>query len=495
MNKRPLAPALALGTLLLASWLLMSCTADAPVSPSARPPAQLLLPAAGKVLVCHQPSTQGRIMEIGSGGVADHIGHGDYITTLLVSTDAIQPADGAHFRTITGALAAARASRTAAGELTSGACRITIVVAPGTYEGVEEDATADQEQFPLMVDMPDISLNGALAMALDGGGRATGEGAGGSESVLAPVEPLSFVDGLSLPIIVVNGHPGGSAGNGLVVKGFVFQSGHDPAVDAGGQAILALRAAGLVIRGNRFEGGFTESIDLRAASAEVIENHLAGTAGTCDLCLAGPGSFVVRGNRLLAGGIPGISVSPTVLLPVPGGVEQYTLPASAEAWADIRNNEVRDHGRLPVGVGVRMDAIGVGAPDVAGSIRAVVQGNSLLNNRFGMIVHGAFPVAGTLLRGDVTLVLGDNVFEGSCQNDLLVAFSRHQTGLGIDARPRPYLLGSTFTLDLMENVEWDDSWFSHPEGFGNTLIVDGDVIPNGERRFYDPIGCPAQIEG
>lgn len=491
MNNRPLAPALALGTLLLASWLLISCSADSPVSPSARPTALSLLPAAGKVMICHHPASQARIMEIGSGGAADHIGHGDYITTLLVSTDAIQPADGAHFRTITGALAAARASRTAAGELTSGACRITIVVAPGTYEGVEKDATADQEQFPLMVDMPDITLKGSMVMTLDADGRATGEANGGVETVLAPVDPLSFIDQLSMPIIAVNGHPGGSAGNGLLVEGFAFQSGHDPAVDAGGQAILALRVTGLVIRGNRFEGGFTESIDARAASAEVIRNHLAGTAGTCDLCLAGPGKFEVSGNRLMAGGIPGIAVSPTVLLPVPAGVEQYVLPASAETWADIRNNEVRDHERLPVGVGVRFDAIGVGAPDVAGSIHAVVQGNSLINNRFGMIVHGAFPVAGTLLRGDVTLALGENVFEGSCQNDVLVAFSRHQTGLGIDARPRPYLMGSTFTLDLMENLVWDDLWFSHPEGFGNTLIVDGEVIPNGERRFYDPTGCPA----
>ena len=64
-------------------------------------------------------------------------------------------------------------------------------------------------------------------------------------------------------------------------------------------------------------------------------------------------------------------------------------------WVDIRNNEVRDHLRTPVGVGIRMDAVGVGAPNMYGTIHAVVQDNLLVNNRFGMIVHGAFPVANT----------------------------------------------------------------------------------------------------
>ena len=132
----------------------------------------------------------------------------------------------------------------------------------------------------------------------------------------------------------------------------------------------------------------------------------------------------------------------------------------------------------------------MGAPDVRGSILAIVQDNILLRNRFGVMVHGAFPVADTELRGDVNLTLGDNIFEGSCQADLLVAFSRHQTGLGIDAKPRPFLLNSTFTLTLNGNLDWDDAWFAHPAGFGNALVVDGQTIPNGSRNFYDAAGCP-----
>ena len=78
------------------------------------------------------------------------------------------------------------------------------------------------------MDVPDITLHGALVMALDADGRATGASTSGEETVLTPVEPLPFVNLLSTPIIVANAHPGGSAGNGLVVEGFVFQSGNAP---------------------------------------------------------------------------------------------------------------------------------------------------------------------------------------------------------------------------------------------------------------------------
>ena len=468
--------------------LLASCTAESPTAASSGRAGLSLAPAAGKVNVCHRPATGGSILEIGVAGVADHLAHGDYISTLLVSHDAGQPVDGAHFATITGALAAARTSRVGANESTAAACRITILVSAGTYQGTVGSASGALEHFPLMVDFPDITLHGALAMTLDAAGRATGQGTGPGETVLTPAEPLPFVDLLSTPIIIANAHPGGSAGNGLVVEGFVFQSGHDPLVDAGGQAVLSLRTMGLTIRGNRIEGGFTESLDIRASGADVLENHLAGTAGTCDVCLAGPGTYTARGNRLLAGGIPGLGVSAPVNLPVPPGVEPYVPTATGETWADIRNNSVSDHQRTPVGVGIRVDAVGIGAPNVHSTIHAVIQDNLLVNNRFGMIVHAAFPVVGTDRRGDVDVTLGGNVFEGSCQTNLLVSFARHTTGLGIDNRP--YLLNSTFQLTLGGDVSWDDVWFSHPDGFGNTLVVDGQTIANGGRQFYDATGCP-----
>jgi len=466
---------------------LASCTRDVPTEPAHGSPAPGLDAAVGGVALCHLPSG-GEILEVAAPALAAHLSHGDYLTTLYVSHEAGQPTDGAHFASIAQALAAARATRLARGELRSAACRVTIAVAAGTYQGAAGAAAAGLESFPLIVDVPDITLRGALNMGLDGAGRATGEATGTGITTLTPVDPLPIVDDASTPIIIANAHPTGSAGNGLTVEGFVFQSGHDPDEDAGGQGVLSVRATGLTVRGNRFESGFTESIDLRAGSGDVVQNHLAGTAGTCDICLAGPGSFRASGNRLLAGGIPGIVVSSPVGLPVPSGVEPLDLPATAETWADIRNNEVRDHQRVPVGTGIRVDAIGVGAPDVHGTIHAVIQDNALVNNRFALIVHGAFPVANTDRIGNVDVTFGGNVLQQSCQTNLLVSLSRHTNALGLTSRP--YLLNSTFRLALGGDVSWEDVWFAHPDGFGNALIVDGQTIANGGRQSYDATGCP-----
>jgi hypothetical protein len=51
-------------------------------------------------------------------------------------------------------------------------------------------------------------------------------------------------------------------------------------------------------------------------------------------------------------------------------------------------------------------------------------------------------------------------------------------------------MNSTFRLALGGDVSWSDAWYSHPAGFGNTLVVDGQTIENGSRQFYDAAGCP-----
>jgi hypothetical protein len=215
----------------------------------------------------------------------------------------------------------------------------------------------------------------------------------------------------------------------------------------------------------------------------VERNHLKGTAGTCDICLAGPGTYRAADNVLLAGGIPGILTGPVTLLPVPAMVEQYVLPASALVQATIWNNEVRDHLRKPVGVGIRFTALGLNAPNVAGSVVADVHHNTLVNNNFAVIVEAGFPVANTNLRGDINLTLGDNSWANSCQNDVLVSFSRHTTGLGL--QNAPYLRNSNYTIALNQDADWIDVWYSDPTGFGNSLTVDGQPIANGSRVAYD----------
>ena len=105
-----------------------------------------------------------------------------------------------------------------------------------------------------------------------------------------------------------------------------------------------------------------------------------------------------------------------------------------------------------------------------------------------MIVHAGFVVANTGRRSDVDVSISGNVFQQSCQANLLVSLSRHTTTLGLTANP--YMLNTSFQLTLNGNLDWNDVWYGHPAGFGNTLIVDGSTIENGIRQFYDAAGCP-----
>jgi len=442
-------------------------------------------PLPPQVSICHVAGSTGTIMNIPSSELAAHLHSGDYVAAFHVSKQR-RAADGVHYTRIGAALAAARTARLSLGETQTAACRITIAVDAGVFEGsVDPSADTSMDRWPLVIDVPDVSLVGSFAMQVDADDRATGTGVGGVATTLSPNPPLSFEEtGPSQPLVIVNGHPNGSAGHGALIQGFVFESGHaDTEDELGGQAVFSLRVHDLVIRGNRFEAGYSETIDLRATSAIVDHNFLVGTRGTCDMCLAGPGDFQATSNRLLAGGIPGILITPAIGSLVPSITEQYELPTSATVNATLTNNEVRDHQQIPVGVGIRVGAIGFEAPGVIGSSHVVASNNLLVHNRFAFMMEAAFPDESGVLKADIDLSLSDNIVSQSCQTDLLISFSRHTTGLGLS--DWPYLHDSHYTLTLDGNLPWESVWYSHPAGHGNTLTVDGQTIPTGSRVDYD----------
>ena len=241
--------------------------------------------------------------------------------------------------------------------------------------------------------------------------------------------------------------------------------------------------SGLV--GNRFEHGFDVPLDLRATSAVITQNQISGT-GLCDMCIAGPGVYQVTGNLLLAGALEGILTTPVIDFDGTPQAEPYQLQTEAEVSGDISNNEVRDHLRTTGRCGHRIGAIGLGAPFVPSSSHFTVHDNLLVNNRFAMLIEASFPETGS--QGDLDVDLGGNVMQQSCQANLLVAFTRHTTGLGLT--DFAYIQNSTYTLTLGGDVQWQDVWLSHPAGYGNTLVVDGATIENGQRAFYSEDSCP-----
>jgi hypothetical protein len=90
---------------------------------------------------------------------------------------------------------------------------------------------------------------------------------------------------------------------------------------------------------------------------------------------------------------------------------------------------------------------------------------------------------------DASIAISGNVIEQSCQAKLLIALSRHQRTLGLNAT-LPFLQNSTFHVTLGGNLPWADVWYGHAAGFGNSLIVDGEPVDNGIRHFYSATGCP-----
>lgn len=441
------------------------------------------------VSVCHFDGSSPTIKALPLAALAGHRDHGDYVTSLRVSPDAVD-GDGIHFQRITDALSAARDTRLARNELDEGSCRITIDVSADPFTG-SVTATADPtlEQFPLVIDMPDVTLRGALVMPLDASGKATGINAVDAATTLRPTAGLTGggTGGNSQNIIVVNGRVIGSRGHRAIVEGFKMESGRAPGDTlVGGIAILIMRAQGVSIAGNQFESGFASAIDLRASGGQVERIYISGRGSSCDICVAGPGDYVVRDNRIIGGGIPGILILPAVVLSVPASIEQYTLPATATVTALVQNNEVRGHTRKPVGVGLRVAAVGIGAQTVAGTARVTFADNDLIGNTFGIIVEAAFlsQTDPTRRRGDIELITTGNTISGSCQHDVLVAMSNSQTALGI--QNGAYLVNSSYTLSLGSDISWSNVWYAHAAGTGNSLTVNGQSIPNGIVQAYDP---------
>ncbi len=472
--------------------LLMSCS-DPATAPS---------PTGSQMSICHVAGAAGGLMDIRASQLAEHLGHGDYVALLVVEKGSATSRDSGRFSRIGDALASARATRLARAELSTSSCRITIAVGPGLYQGsVQPSADPAFERLPLVIDVPDVTLLGTFIMPIDEKRRATGtesyHNASNTTTLAASPGLLSGGVGAAInesaeQMIIVNAHPDGSRGDGTVIEGFIFQSGNAAAgAIVGGNAVLAVRAERLEVRGNQFEGGFAEPVDMREARARIERNYLMGRAGSCGLCLFGPGDYQVVGNRQIGpGGIPGILIFPAQLGNLPVDVEPNVLPASALVTVTVMNNDVRNYQAIPVGVGVRIGAIGVGASGVTGTSRVLVRDNDLSDNRFAVIVEAGFPVANTALRGDVELTLIDNTLAGSCQNSVLVALNMHTSGLGLTSGPT--LLNSTFTLTMGDDIPWDNVWYSHPAGTGNTLIVNGATIENGEHTAYDAARiCPA----
>jgi hypothetical protein len=468
----------------IAASIFAACTSDQAVS-------NPVLTSSETVTMCRTPKTAPFISNVAIGDVPAHRAQGEYVTHLVVDPSTTSLGDSIHFKRITDAVSLVRAVRRQIGDTLQASCAIQIDVAAGTYKGTTKSgADPSLEQLPIVLDVPGVTLQGALVMTFDSAGRATGNGQTSANTTIVP-SPGLVTNPIPEVVFLVEGHANGSAGNDITIQGFDLQSGHVGVdADSGGYGVFSVRVKNLIVRGNKFEPTLTSALDLRASTANVNGNWVSGGMA-CDICLAGPGDYTARNNKVVQGGIDGIAVSATVVLPVPTGADQIDSTGSASVHATVANNEVRDHMRLPVGVGIRAAAVAVGAPNMAQSTSIEIDDNLLVHNMFGLLVEAGFPVANTLLKGDITASLSGNIIQSSCQTDLMVTFNRHATTVGAAQLTRPYLRNSTYVVSLNGNLDWNNVWYSEVPNLGETLIVDGASVPPGSRLAYDQKkACP-----
>jgi hypothetical protein len=445
------------------------------------------------VSVCHISGSSGGIIEVDGEALPSHKAHGDHVARLEVNPQSGSTNDGVHFARITDAIAEARQIRVGRGELATAVCRITIAVAAGPFTGTFDPTTdGSLEQFPLILDVPRLTLRGALQLVHDPAGRPTGAiESGSTATTLVPNRPLAVTEAM----IVVADNPDGEHGDSVIVEGLSFQSGH-VGVDAlaGGTGVLSLRVENLIVRANLFEPKLTGDADLRASSALVAGNYGNQLGAGCAVCLAGPGEYTVLNNRILEGGNVGVFVAAVTKhmdfsLGTHTGtlVTPYVLPEAATVRATIERNDIQGHSHqmIGVGAGIRIAAAGNMAGSVAQTTEVNVRANILMRNSFGLMVDGGFPP--NAKPGSVDVKLSGNTLSNNCQHNLFVAFARHSRSLALT--PGAYLQNYRYTLTLGGDTSWADAWFDHPTGFGNTLIVDGDEKLNGSNTDFVAARC------
>ncbi len=490
------APAAILGLLVT----LNACTVDRTTTSAMRVPAT---PSSAqgrkeKVDICHLADGNSNNISVSMSALQSHLAHGDYIAGFKV-----QPAstgnDGINFSRITDALDAATAIRRARNEKTSASCRITIAVAPGEYMGSFGPAAATLERFPLLITVPAVTLKGALDMPLDEDGRALGASATGATTLL-PDRALAVNE----VIVVVSDETSGYAGNDAVVSNLRFRSGYpESSTTFGGAGIGSLRVRDLVISGNHFEPGLAVSIDLRASRAAISRNY-GRRIGICNFCLGGPGNYDVSGNRLLDGGFVSLFLTPIAVRPnFPLGVNAagvtvapFVAPAAAADSATVTNNDFSFNVRNTqgLGLGIRLLPYASDAPNTIQSAVIRVTGNRLYKNTFALSVDANTPLEpkAAAQPGRMQLTLEKNTIGPSCRNDLLISFTRISRSVGTPPQTQSYLRNSAYTLAFDDEALWGGAWYDHPEGYGNTLLVNGNTIPNGRRTSpsSNPAGCP-----
>jgi hypothetical protein len=282
------------------------------------------------------------------------------------------------------------------------------------------------------------------------------------------------------------------------IVGFTFDPGSRTTTLA--SSLRVSKVQGFTIQNNVLLGGFV-GLELYASSGTIRANYISGSS--CGACIdsgnsAHPARVTVLGNRIVENRASGLLLN--------GGGSKPADGTFTFLSASVRGNDIsRQRGNAKTSTGVRIMIVKRDPPDAFaqadGNVEVDLRDNRIEDNETGVMLDAGFPyrtLAGVCddrsYTGRIDLSLRDNIVSGNAYSQALIAFTRGSTAINTAQRPQyQYLHGATFTVDDRDR-SLAGYLFDHPkddpylgsctgdqtrESLGNTLIVNGEIIPNG----------------
>jgi hypothetical protein len=394
--------------------------------------------------------------------------------------------------------------------------RIFIHVRPGTYVGSYDPSHLANnprlELLPIIINVPDLSLEGGTELDEDEDGLPTGTYPLESETLLTTDLPLTR----GQVLLLIARTTDGMAGNGVSVSGFVMdaQGQHLPSIP--GFDIYADRVSDFSIHDNVLRHGVSGA-GTRLASGSVEANFCASSSSGPGIFISGgsmthPARVNLRRNRSTQNGLGGagiFAVANFVQLDLGANTlrleplqmsydlnnpeDQQNIPDRLEATVesnDLSDNFAGPDGGSGYGLACRFyPPLRYTTADMTqamrGTLNVVVSGNRLSRNaNYGLIVD-----PGSSDRSTPRQLTG--MFQGAFEQNALIENGRDAAMFAfmnsLGARETfKYMQHSTYQVaDLDGELEGFD--YDHPledpfDGspvVGNTILYNGEAQPNG----------------
>ena len=382
-----------------------------------------------------------------------------------------------HLATIQAALAQARIDRLSPGLPKNE----TIVIHVGAGQYVET--------LPLVLDVPNLRLEGETSLTTDANGLPTGFVASTGTQIIAKPALAG-----AQTILLMGPTSSALSGTGVTVQGLVLDAGNGGSA-VNGRDITLDRVSSFSIRGNILVGSPYIALDARASSGVIEENFIEG-AGCGSCIMAGnkqsPAAYSFLRNRSVGNLYVGVLVAGS-----PDGVQHPSLLPIApgtifdRVTAVISGNDLSDNNADPnFSSGIRIFAIntGIPTPQSTGNVTVTVINNTVTNNSFGVSIDAGFPLRADarLWTADFQATFSGNIISENKRTPAVITFTRNTAPMFPNQlKDFKYLQDSIFEIsDPGSNL--DGYWFDHPamdpiDGLflNNTLIVNGVSVPNG----------------